>query len=113
MGEIRNITIVGAGTMGHSLAQTFALAGFSVRLHDLRDDILARARRLIASSLRTLVAMRSLDADQPAVVMDRIQTTTNIEEAGRRVDFVIEAIGKDETAKKELFHTLDAERPCS
>ncbi len=112
MNEIRQVTIIGAGTMGHSLAQTFALAGYRVWLHDLKDEILARARSLIASNLRTLVEMRSLDPNQPPIVLKRIQTTSRIEEAGEEADFVIEAISEDEAAKKELFRTLDAVCPA-
>jgi 3-hydroxybutyryl-CoA dehydrogenase len=111
MNEIRQVTIVGAGTMGHSLAQTFAMSGYSVRLHDLRDEVLAGAMGLIASNLRTLVEARSLDASQAPIILTRIQTTTSIEEAGKEADFVIEAISEDETAKKELFRTLDAVCP--
>jgi 3-hydroxybutyryl-CoA dehydrogenase len=110
--EIRQVAIIGAGTMGHSLAQTFALAGYPVRLHDLSEEILARARGLIASNLRTLVEMQYLEADQPPIVLKRIQTTTRIEEAGAEADFVIEAISEDETAKEGLFRTLDAVCPA-
>jgi len=112
MNEIRQVTIVGAGTMGHSLAQTFAMAGYRVWLHDIRDEVLSRAMGLIASNLRTLVEMRSLDASQPPIILKRIQTTTSIEEAGEKADFVIEAISEDETAKKGLFRTLDAVCPA-
>ncbi len=108
MNDIRHVTIIGAGTMGHSLALAFALAGQRVWLHDLNDETLARARGLIVSNLRTLVEMRSLDASQPAVTLGRIQTTTSIEEAVGRADLVIEAISEDEAAKKGLFRTLDA-----
>ncbi|MHB8907323.1 MAG: 3-hydroxyacyl-CoA dehydrogenase family protein [Syntrophales bacterium] len=112
MSEIRQVAIIGAGTMGHSLAQTFAMAGCTVWLHDLREGILARATDLIASNLQTMVEMRSLEANQPPVILKRIQTTTRIEEAGREADFVIEAISEDETAKKGLFRTLDAVCPA-
>ncbi len=110
--EIRQVAIIGAGTMGHSLAQTFALAGYRVWLHDLREEILACARGLIASNLGTLVEMGSLEANQPPIILKRIQTTTRIEEAGGEADFVIEAISEDETAKKGLFRTLDAVCPA-
>ena len=111
MGEIRNVAIVGAGTMGHSLAQVFAQAGYSVRLNDIRKEILARAKELIASNLRTLVETGSLEKGRQAPALNRIQTTTNIEEAVRNADFVIEAIVEDEAAKKELFRKLDASCP--
>lgn len=108
MGAIRTVTIIGAGTMGHSLAQVFAQGGYSVRLHDVREEILARARELIASNLQTLVETGSLEEGQQAAVLNRIETTTKIEAAVRDTDFVIEAIVEDEKAKKELFRTLDA-----
>jgi 3-hydroxybutyryl-CoA dehydrogenase len=107
MTEIRNVTIVGAGTMGHSLAQSFAQAGCSVRLHDLRDEILIKARHLIASNLRTLVEAGLLEESRQAPVLDRITTTTNIVDAGENADFVIEAVSEDESVKKEIFRTLD------
>lgn len=108
MTEIRNVTIVGAGTMGHSLAQVFAQEGYSVRLNDVREGILARARELIAANLQTLVETGSLEAGRKAPALKRISTTTNLEEAVRDTDFVIEAIVEDEAAKKELFRNLDA-----
>jgi len=107
MSEIRNVTIVGAGTMGHSLAQVFAEGGFNVWLNDLQDEILSKARSLIASNLQTLVAMGLLKKDQPPSILNRLQTTTRIEEAGKKADFVIEAIIEDQAAKKEMFKTLD------
>jgi len=108
MSEIRNVTIVGAGTMGHSLAQVFAQEGYSVRLNDIQEGILARARELIAANLQTLVETGSLEAGRQAPALNRISMTTNLEEAVRDTDFVIEAIVEDESAKKALFRNLDA-----
>ena len=50
MKEIQNVTIVGAGTMGHSLAQVFAQSGYRVRLNDVQEEILSKARGLIAAT---------------------------------------------------------------
>jgi 3-hydroxybutyryl-CoA dehydrogenase len=105
--EIRNVTIVGAGTMGHSLAQAFAQTGYSVWLTDIREDVLVLAGKLIASNIRTLVESGLLDSRQPDRVLQRVQMTTKIEEACRQADFVIEAISEDKDAKKELFRSLD------
>jgi 3-hydroxybutyryl-CoA dehydrogenase len=107
MKEIRNVTIVGAGTMGHSLALCFAQAGYGVRLHDVSDDILVRAKRLIASNLRTLVGAGLMEASQQTPALDRIRTTTNVVAAGEQADFVIEAVSEDEAVKKTIFRTLD------
>ena len=107
MTEIRNVTIVGAGTMGHSLAQAFAQGGFNVWLNDVQEAILSKARSLIASNLMTLVELGVLPKNQQTPILNRIQTTTNIEEAAKEADLVVEAIIEDAGAKKEMFRTLD------
>ncbi len=107
MTEIRNVTVVGAGTMGHSLAQAFAQGGFNVWLNDVQEAILSKARSLIASNLMTLVELGVLPKNQQTPILNRIQTTTNIEEAGKEADLVVEAIIEDAGAKKEMFRTLD------
>jgi 3-hydroxybutyryl-CoA dehydrogenase len=107
MSEIRNVTIVGAGTMGHSLAQVFAQGGCSVWLNDVKEGILEKAKKLIASNLETLVELGVVEKNQKGPILDRIQTTVKLEEAGKKADFVIEAIIEDEPAKKEMFSRLD------
>jgi 3-hydroxybutyryl-CoA dehydrogenase len=107
MNEIRNVTIVGAGTMGHSLAQAFAQGGYNVWMNDLKEGILSKAMGLIASNLMTLAELGLLEKSGQALILRRIQTTTRLEEAAEKADFVIEAILEDAGAKKEMFQTLD------
>ena len=107
MNKIRNVTIVGAGTMGHSLAQVFAQAGYNVWLNDIKEEILTKAKSLIASNLQTFAEMGLLEKSLPATILNRIHTTTKIEDAGKNADFVIEAIIEDAAAKKGMFKTLD------
>ena len=105
--KISNVAIVGAGTMGHSLAQEFAQNGYHVWLNDVTDEILFKAKNLIASNLKTLVELGVLSEEQEKGALDRIQTTAKIEEATKQADFVIEAIIEDKAAKTALFKTLD------
>ncbi len=107
MDTIRTVAVIGAGTMGHSLAQVFAQHGLQVRLTDLREDILDRARTLIASNLGAEVEAGSLARGGESEVMARIRMTTRIEEACADADFVIEAITENQSAKKEMFALLD------
>jgi 3-hydroxybutyryl-CoA dehydrogenase len=107
MGEIRKVTIVGAGTMGHSLAQTFAQGGYKVWMNDTGEEILGRSKKLIAANLKTLAELGLVKEGEEASILGRIQTTTRIEEAGEDADLVIEAIFEDEAAKKEMFGKLD------
>ena len=107
MNTIRNVTIIGAGTMGHSLAQVFAQGGYPVWLQDVKEEILSKAKKLIAANLETLVELNLLDQGQQASILDRIRTTIKLEEAGKNADLVIEAIFEDARAKKEIFKALD------
>ena len=107
MSEIRNVTVVGAGTMGHSLALAFSQGGCAVWLNDVQGEILTKAKSLISSNLKTLVDLTLLKKDQASTILGRIQTTTQIEKAGENAQFVIEAITEDASAKKEMFATLD------
>ncbi len=107
MSEIRNVAIIGAGTMGHSLAQVFAQGGYNVWLNDVKDEILARASKLIASNLDTLIELGNVEKSQKEPILRRIHTTVQLEEAGQNADFLIEAIIEDQAAKKEMFTRLD------
>ena len=111
MGKIQNVAIIGAGTMGHSLAQVFAGGGFSVRLVDRNEEILKNAGRLILANLQTLLDTGFLEGDAPAAVLGKIEFTTDMKTAGRDADFVIEAVSEDRTVKKAVFDTLDAVCP--
>jgi 3-hydroxybutyryl-CoA dehydrogenase len=106
--KIRNVAIVGAGTMGHSLAQVFAQGGCKVWLNDIEEGILVKARSLIVNNLNTLTELGFLQKGQEASILGQIRTTTRIEEAAKEADLVIEAIIEDEAAKKNIFRKLDS-----
>ena len=104
---IRRILVVGAGTMGHSLAQTFAQGGYPVALVDLNRENLDRAASLIASNLRTLEDLQLLEKVKGKEIIERIHLLTSLEEGARDADLAIEAIFEDYEAKGELFERLE------
>ncbi len=109
---MNNITIVGAGTMGHSLAQVFAQGGYQVFLNDTSQNILIRAKSLIEANLETFAEVGLFDSkNHSAVVEDRITYTTDLAAAVASSELVIEAIVEDPDAKKELFSELDRLSP--
>ena len=71
----KTMAVIGAGVMGHSLALIFALGGYSVRLCDLKDEILERSLALIRSTLDTLVEFGRLSQHEIPEILGRIQTT--------------------------------------
>jgi 3-hydroxybutyryl-CoA dehydrogenase len=103
---IRKIGVVGAGTMGHGIAQVFAQAGFEVCLQDVRTNALDRATSNITRSLNKLVAKDTLTAKDAELARLRLTTTTDLD-ALSDVNYVIEAIVEDVSAKRDLFRTID------
>ena len=103
---IRKIGVVGAGTMGHGIAQVFAQAGFEVCLQDVRTNALERATSNITRSLNKLVAKDTLTAKDAELARLRLTTTTDLD-ALSDVNYVIEAIVEDVSAKRDLFRTID------
>src|SRR6266850_1263096 len=104
---IRTIGVIGAGTMGNGIAQAFAQAGFSVRLVDVAQPMLDRARRSIEKSLRKFVDKGRLSAADRDAALGRLTTMTGIDELGD-ADYVVEAIVEQAEAKRALFTSLDA-----
>jgi 3-hydroxybutyryl-CoA dehydrogenase len=102
------VAVIGAGTMGHSLAQVFAQGGYSVVLHDLSREILLRAQKLMEANLETLAEAGLFDPTQKEEVLQRrIRLTTDLPEAVSDADLVLEAVFEDPQVKKELFSRLD------
>jgi len=108
--EIRKILVVGAGTMGHGIAEVAAIAGYSVAMVDISEDILRRALERIRWSLSKLKERGTLREDIEAI-MARISTGTSIEEAARDADFVIEAVPENMDLKRQVFSALDRSAP--
>ncbi|MDC7787611.1 3-hydroxyacyl-CoA dehydrogenase NAD-binding domain-containing protein [Rhodoplanes sp. TEM] len=105
---IRTIGVVGAGTMGHGIAEAFALGGFDVRLQDPSAAVLAAAKPLIREELDLLVEEAYVDAAAAAAALDRIVPVADLSEAVASCDFVIEAAPETLELKQTLFAELDA-----
>ena len=105
--EIKTVGVIGAGTMGNGIAQVFAQAGFSVRLVDIADPMLDRARHMIEKSLAKFVAKGTLTAADRDAAMGRLTTTTSLDHLVN-ADYIVEAIVENVDAKRALFTSLDA-----
>src|SRR5436309_16065067 len=99
--EIKIVGIVGAGTMGSGIAQVFAQAGFHVRLVDVAQPMLDRARGAIEKSLAKFVDKSKLTAADRDAAMERLSTTTALDHLAD-ADYVVEAIVEDADAKRAL-----------
>jgi len=103
---IKTVGVVGAGTMGSGIAQAFAQAGFAVRLVDVAEPMLMRARDSVAKSLGKFVEKGTLPATSRDAALERLMTATTLGTLVD-VDYIVEAIVEDREAKRTLFSELD------
>jgi 3-hydroxybutyryl-CoA dehydrogenase len=104
---ITTVGVIGAGTMGNGIAQVFAQAGCAVRLVDIAQPMLDRARAGIEKSLGKFVDKGRLTAADREATLGRLTTTTSVDSL-TDADYVVEAIVEDVDAKRALFTSLDA-----
>jgi 3-hydroxybutyryl-CoA dehydrogenase len=106
--EINNVAVIGAGTMGVGIVQSFAQAGLSVNLVDQDQGILDRAMSLIVKNLR-LFAEYDLLKEEPLSIQSRIRTyfSKDLDKAVKNCDLVVETITEILDLKRELFARLD------
>lgn len=105
--NIKTVGVVGAGTMGNGIAQVFAQAGFRVRLVDIAQPMLDRARHTIENSLAKLVEKGKIEAAGRDATIERLATSTTLDDLAD-ADCVVEAIAENAEAKRALFASLDA-----
>jgi 3-hydroxybutyryl-CoA dehydrogenase len=112
LNQIKKITVVGAGIMGHGFATLFAQRGFSVHLQDIDQDLLKKAYAQIAINLDTFVEQGLISKKGRAEALEKIITTPDLQEAAGKADFVLEAVPEILELKKEIFEKLDRIAPA-
>lgn len=105
--KIEKVAVLGAGTMGHGIAELAAIAGWQVVLCDISVELLAKAVNAIKESLTRLEQLGELKGDSTSQVLQRISTVTSISEAARTADFVIECLPEKLEFKQKIFKELD------
>jgi len=104
---MKQIVVIGAGTMGNGIAHTAAASGFDVTLIDVAAAFLERGMSTISTNLQRGVDKGKMTADEKAQILGRIRATSDVN-AAANADIVIEAIIENLAAKTELFAKLDA-----
>lgn len=98
--------VVGAGTMGHSIAQVLAQGGMEVALTDVREDILERALVKVKNNLEHLAELGRVPQGEVPRIMARIRPSLEICEAAQGAHFALEAVSEIPELKKEVFRKL-------
>jgi 3-hydroxybutyryl-CoA dehydrogenase len=109
--DIKRVAVLGAGTMGHGIAQVAAQAGWEVALRDVEERFVADGLRKIQANLDKGVEKGKLSVDDKTRVLARLAGTTSLEAAVRGADLVIEAIPENMSLKRETFTVVDREAP--
>lgn len=105
--DVRRVAVIGAGLMGHGIAQEFAVAGYEVRMHDTTAENLDRAMTRIRANLTLMTEAGVVDPAQAEAAPARLHPTTSVAEAGSDADVVIEAVFEDLELKQQIFAELD------
>lgn len=108
---IQSIAVLGAGTMGHGIAHAAIAAGYTTTLFDVSDTQLARARDAIASIVGKGVELGKVSADEAETMTRRLSTRTDLADAVRNADLVIEAAPERIDLKLELLRGIEAHAP--
>ena len=108
---MKNITVIGSGTMGNGIAHCFAQNKFNVQLVDLSEDQLERALAVIQKNLDRQVSKAILTEAEKEASINRIQTSTDLDKALANADLVIEAASENIGVKEKLFRQMDAVAP--
>jgi len=106
------LAVVGAGSMGAQIAQQAALHGIDAVLHDQDEDQLRKARASNQGHIARRVEKGRLSEEKAREALERVRETTDLREAAREADFVIEAVFEDLDVKRSIFHDLDEFAPA-
>jgi 3-hydroxybutyryl-CoA dehydrogenase len=104
---ISNIAVLGAGTMGHGIAATFAMYGYPVNLFETNEKIRNSVKEIIKEELIFLAENEMFEKEKIEGVLSRITVTDDLKKAVENVEYVIEAVPEIMDLKKEIFGKLD------
>ena len=108
MEKMEKVGIIGAGLMGHGIAQIFALNGYAVGLMDVREEFLSKAREGVRSNLERMAEKGIVQKEKIDPALSRIRTTLGIPEAVEGAGFVVEAVSESLELKQQVFKELDS-----
>lgn len=109
---MKNISVIGGGTMGNGIAHVFAQSGYQVTLIDIKQDMLDKAVATITKNMDRLIAKEKLTETEKNDALSRLQTTTDLKSGVSNADLVVEAATENVTIKLQLFRDIDAAAPA-
>ncbi|WP_298498403.1 3-hydroxybutyryl-CoA dehydrogenase [uncultured Algibacter sp.] len=104
---MKNVAVIGAGTMGNGIAHTFAQSGFNVHLIDVNNDALNKGFKTIATNLDRMVAKEKITEQQKTDTLNNITLFTNLQDGVNNTELVVEAATENLELKLKIFKSLD------
>ncbi|MGB7787061.1 MAG: 3-hydroxybutyryl-CoA dehydrogenase [Salinimicrobium sp.] len=104
---MKNIAVIGAGTMGNGIAHTFAQFGYNTHLIDISEKSLEKGMKTISGNLDRMVAKEKISEEDKKNTLGNINTFTKISEGVKGVDLVVEAATENVELKLSIFKQLD------
>lgn len=108
---IKNVSVIGAGTMGNGIAHLFAQHGYKVMLIDVNAGQLEKALETIGKNAGRQVSKGTLTAEDKAVLLQNIQTETDVAKGVSAAELIVEAATENEALKLKIFEQMDAAAP--
>jgi 3-hydroxybutyryl-CoA dehydrogenase len=109
---MKNITVIGAGTMGNGIAHVFAQSGYDVQLFDINAAALERAVTTITKNMDRMIAKEKLTEADKTAALARLATDTDLKAAVSNADLVVEAATENADLKFKIFRDLDELAPA-
>lgn len=108
---VKHIAVIGSGTMGRGIAYSAALAGFEVTLQDISEQAIVKAKEYIDSLLNKSIEKGYIQREQVELVNQKLTYTTQLQEAVKRTDLVIEAVLEVMELKIDIFKQINEYAP--
>jgi 3-hydroxybutyryl-CoA dehydrogenase len=109
---IKNVSVIGAGTMGNGIAHVFAQSGFEVILIDVQQTALGKAIATITKNIDRQVARQLFTETEKTEILNRIATSVDLTAGVKNADLVVEAATENTSLKLEIFKQMDAAAPA-
>ncbi|MGB9965522.1 3-hydroxyacyl-CoA dehydrogenase NAD-binding domain-containing protein [Halobacterium hubeiense] len=109
--DIETVAVLGAGNMGHGIAEVAALAGFDVNLRDIKEEFVQDGYEQIEWSLGKLAENDQIEEDEADAALDRVTPIVDLEEAVADADFVVEAVPEKMDIKQNVYRELEQHAP--
>ena len=105
--QVKKVGVIGAGTMGHGIAQAYAQEGYQVTITDVSKSALTGVKDRVKSNLETIAREGLIPQSEIEKILARITVVDSLENAVRDADFVTEAVFEDLPTKTKIFHEMD------